>query len=320
MSRLLKILPVVALALIVAVPALAQGGLSDEQQATLDRLIAAVDASESYQSYSRHAVETTTQELTLNLGGTLMDATETEVVEKTAVFAYDDEGQVNIQGEFTATVTSQPLGAGAPFEYVLTGEVRLVSGVLYVRAERESENEASLPPMPEGWVIVESAEDWPALDVLELDDLLENQDSPDIFDASVPDVLALASDVSTSPGTLDDGTVVEVISLTLDKAALGDALSLLAADQEPLSPEVEAYYAGLDDVSRWDMVFSLSEAGDVVHFTSDTQLSWTEFDISILSSDLPPGTLLDQQGQLLGEFDITAINEPVEPVEAPVIE
>ncbi len=320
MIRHLKALPVIALALLLALPVAAQDGLSDDQLAALDRVIAAVNASETYQSYVHHAIETTTQELTLNVGGALIDASETEVLERTTFFTHDADGNPNLRGEFTATVSSKSLGANAPIEYKLNGEVRVVAGVVYLRATRESDDEASLPPMPDGWVIIENIDDWPALDILQLDDLFDNQDSPDIFSENVPDVLALAVDVTMTSETPDDGPAQDTVHITLNNDALTAALTLLINEEGTPDAGTAAYYAGMDDSSGWDMAFTLTETGDIASFTTDTRLSWTEFDISALTSDLPPGTLLDQTGQLIGEFEISSINADLTPVEAPIID
>ncbi len=317
MSRIAAFALVCCLIFAVALPVSAQGGrLPDDQQALVDRVLAAIAATESYASFVSDLTETTSNAMSVQLGGTPSTSADSYTIQQTTHYTTAD-GQPNISTTATADVSSQAFGAAAPEQYTLHAETRVVDGVLYVNAQRETTTEASLPPMPDGWVVVRNASDWPALRILQLGDDLLNLDSPDLFDPNVPQLLKDATSATQADGTLDDGTPVTVITLTLTGHDLRRGLGDYMTAKDP-APTTAVYYGSIDlDQSSWIMTFSLNDQDQIVAFTADASVIWTGFDLNAISPQTAKGTLLDQTTTLKGTYAIRGIGEPLEPVAAP---
>jgi len=317
MSKIAALVLVMLTPLSAALPVSAQGGrLPDDQQAMVDRVLASIAATERYTSFVSDLTETTTNTMTLDMGGSPATAAESYTIREVTHYTTGADGQPNIGTTAEATVSSQEFGSATPSQYGLQAEMRVVGGVLYVTARRDAPAGADLPAMPEGWVIVTSASEWPALRVLQLGDELLNLDSPDLFDPNVPLLLQQATGAAQASATLDDGTPVEVITLTLTGHDLRRGLGDYMAAKDP-SPSTAVYYGGIDlDQSSWIMTFSLNDRDQIVAFTADASIVWTGFELN-MSPQTPASTLLDQTTTLTGTYAIRSIAAPLEPVAAP---
>jgi hypothetical protein len=318
LSKITSFALVMLILLAAALPVGAQDGrLPDDQQAMVDRVLAAITATETYTSFVSDLTETTANTMSIQMGGSASTAEDSYTVEQATHYTAGTDGQPNISTTATAQVSSLEFGAADPVQYTLQAEMRVVDGVLYVTAQREAAAEADLPAMPEGWVTVQDADAWPALRMLQLGDELLNLDSPDLFDQNVTLLLKEATSAAQTAGTLDDGTPVTVITLTLTGHDLRRGLGDYMAAKDP-SASTAVYYGGIDrDKSSWTMTFSLNDQDQIVAFTADASIVWTAFDINTISPQTAKGTLLDQTTTLKGTYQINAINAPLEPVAAP---
>lgn len=318
MSRIAPFVLVILLALAAVLPVGAQGGrLPDDQQAMVERVIAAINASESYTSFVSTVTETVSNTMTIHMGNSASTAEESYTIQQETRYSTGENGQPNSSTTATAQVSSLAFGSTERTQYTLQAEMRVVDGVLYVNAQREAPASADLSAMPEGWVIVQGADEWPALKVLQLGDELRNLDSPDLFDPNVPLLFKDATSAAQSAGTLDDGTPVEVITLTLTGQDLRRGLGDYMGAKDPTA-STAVYYGGIDlDQSSWTVVFSLNDQDQIVAFTADASIVWTGFDLNKMSPQTAKGTLLDQATVLKGTYQISDINAPLEPVAAP---
>jgi hypothetical protein len=93
-------------------------------------------------------------------------------------------------------------------------------------------------------------------DDLQLDDLVE---TPELFDA--PEVIiAAASDVTVGAETLEDGTLVEAITITIDAAGMAYVLREYQAGNSDNAAILTLIAEALDDSSAWEIVVLLDDA------------------------------------------------------------
>lgn len=303
-----------------AIPARAQGGrLPADQQALLDRVLSGIAATEHYTSYVSTLVEKSSNTVSISAGDAALTSDKSYTIQMTTQYTTGTDGQPNISRSATADLSDLSFGAQEHISSTLKAELRVVDGVLYVQAQRESPAESTLPPLPTGWVIVKSGGEWPALEVLQLGDMLKNLGSPDLFDENTPRLLQEATRLSSGTGTLDDGTPVSQITLTLTgqdlRRGLGELMTAGAS-----SPSTVVYYGGIDlDQSSWEMVFSLNDQDQIVQFTVQAQVVWTDFDLHVIDPATAAGTLANQTYTLAGTYAVSSIDAPLGPVPAPEV-
>jgi hypothetical protein len=320
MFRLVSFVLIAIFVLASVLSASAQGsGLPADQQALLDRVLQAIAASDSYSTFVHETDETRANTQSIHRGEKTATSSQTSVFQRATHFIDKANGQANIDMLMSVQVTEQTFAAEQPVAYSLEGELRLVDGVLYVQAQRQSDSEDSLPPMPDGWVIVTNADDWPALDVLQLEARLRDVASPDVFSADIALLLQEATSATLTRATLDDGTPVDQITLVLtgDDMGRGAAAFATATDDRETTAIL---YDHMDlDQSSWTMVFSLNDQDQIVHYAAETQMVWTDFDVHLISPQTPEGTLLSQTNTMSASSTLSGIGEPLEPVPAPEI-
>ncbi len=319
LRKWMPVLLIVVLALVTVLPVSAQdGGLSAEEQALVQRIVDAAAASENFNSFAMTRTRTQQQQITFSMDTNILSSEESETTEGTVTFARDDAGTATFSDQFSTQISERSFSDTAPTEYTLSGEKRGVGDRLYLNVTRESADESTLAPMPEGWVSVTDPADFPALASLRLENILEDLGHPSIYDMSFADLLTHVTAASVEARTLDDGTPVDTITLGIKGADLIDGLKLLAGTAED-DASAQAYYAGISPDSTWTMVYDVNAAGDVIHFTTDVLVTWVDFDATILSDGFPAGTLLNQTLTQTGEYTINDINAPTDPFPAPEV-
>jgi hypothetical protein len=320
-----KILALLALALVVLVtlaaviPAQAQDGLSDDERALADRAQTALRDARAYTTFIEHSL------LVIKLSIGDAEINPLAAVEGTTtheVNAFHVVGDVpNLRANARVTMNLYTL-LTENMSRTLDAEIRVVDGVLYVNATRqtdppEDEELYANAPMPEGWTLVENLDDWPALDILFLDNFTPGDDPNvymDIRDLS-DDVFALASAVSSESVTLDDGTAVEAITLEVT----GENLRELIRRSSEAGNDLELGMI-LGDLTLLDQ---LNDAASILSVTVyvDDQGWLRQVDITLrLDMPAPQNATEDQitwGWDITGTYEFSAINEPIEPVAAP---
>ncbi|MBN1201844.1 MAG: hypothetical protein JXJ20_08320 [Anaerolineae bacterium] len=313
MSKLLKLSIIMLFALVAVLPTSAQGDLSDEEIALLEKVIAAVQAIDTHDTYMLHSVETSNNGSTIQSGDQIYETAEQETFDGTASIIRGDNKNILT---LIHTETSGSDSEGAEYLYTITAEARFVDGVLYVNATREGESTAELDPMPDGWAIIEDLLGWPALDSLQLDDLLEDKED-DVFD--YPDILiAATSSVTSETGTDENGNPVERITITLDADGLKymvQEMSLILEGEEGQSTTTLFNLA--DDTSTMSSTITLDAEGNAIRRDARTNFIWTAADMTVLNPNVPAGTTLTGFMELTLMTEISGINEPLEPTTVP---
>jgi hypothetical protein len=301
-----------ALTLIVAIPAAAQdGGLTEEEQALVMRVYNARVVQDHLASYREEMISTQSQEMSITMGGQTFPSTTVSTLERTG-FVVRQEGVAYVAAEFKMDYSED--GFDGLIEFVLNGEARAIGGVLYVNLAYE-EPGPDLPLLPDGWTIVDNpdAQEGPVGE-LELEDMLN---APVIVD-DLELLLETVSEVELVSDVLEDGTPVDIISLHIDWQGL------LAVWEDPemggMDPEMLAMLeSALADDAHMDLAVVM-DADDVPYFiTVDTYAQAIGIDASAFSSDVSPGMTLDFVLESQREETYFDMNTPIEPVEVPII-
>jgi hypothetical protein len=270
----------------------------EEEQALLDRIIEATESIADYETFvideALFGKATITTKNRDPFHDFMEDAFYHDVQQTTRYILGDN---LNIHTEYHIEIT----------EYTLTGEVRFVEGNLYLISEpelKDAGNKAQLEALPEGWVQVEDAKGWPVgFGYLNLKSFLQESYTWELFDQPYTDNLfETPSEVVLETDTLDDGTPVDIITVTLT----GDILvSVLGGDLE---------LADWDSTSIVTITIILNENDQIIHYVySSNIIGEMESTGGILSS----GPTLEIEETVSISF--SQVNEPLELVEAPEI-
>lgn len=300
---------VMALALIGVPPSRAQdGGLTDEQVALLDRVFAARELVDVLESYVEDSAGTESQTLTVVLGEQSLDLADLTEWAQTQTVINTPEGK-NVDAQISATVTSQ-----GEVAFSVTGEARLVDGTLYVNAAYDDPS-ADLPPLPEGWMIVEDAEtigdEFAALGALQLDSLAD--DEPPMLFEDQERMREIASDVFVETVTLEDGSEADLITIVFGRDAL---IAIVLEDTD--DPFQVGMFSALNEDSQATLSVLLDAEGRALEVISQMNMIAQDIDAAALSpEDFPPGALLSFAFQGTDEQRYSEFEAAVEPVAAP---
>jgi hypothetical protein len=324
MFRVLKLALIVLFALS-CVSVHAQEGMTDEQKAQWERALAAMQATKTYTT----AVEESTLSVAIDLqivvsgeglGDMSIGVTGAESLESTT---YRIEGDPR---NLHAFLTSDVLYSGDMMDdedYTLTGEVRLVDGVLYAKVDREARSGSDLDPIPDGWVIIDNPDDWPALESLSLDSYLESPDQETEQDIlNMPDSLFdTVTGVSVEQATLDDGTPVDVVTLDIRGDELREVFSqaaLLDSDLA-LGLDVNALMDQLSDDSLLTVAVSIDDQEQARQINFQLVFDFPTLDVATLFGEDLDGMsgTVGLKMEITGVSQYSGINEPLDPVAAP---
>jgi hypothetical protein len=310
---------VVGLLVLVALPAglsaRAQdgSGLSDDQLALLERVRL---ARENYQAYTSLVEDVTggqSRELILTAGDNRQSRSTLVTWQRSSQIIREETG-ANIAATATATIIDSGTGVSGQVNSrtrTLNVELRKVDGKVYLQAAYGADTTpgSELPALPEGWFEVESLQDWPVLQELELQDLVEQHSMFDDFDV----VKAAVSDVAVAPGTLADGTPADAITLTFDAAGLQ---TLFGAG--PTDPVMAQVLQNLADDSSAVLTVTVDANDNLRESIFEMVLHATGLDGSMFGFDrLPAGAILDFTNELTRHEVYSQINEPFEPASVP---
>ncbi len=325
-QSVLSIFVLVAL-LALSVPFLsAQSDLSDEELALLDRVAAAVEAAEEPESYVSLYQSEAGQNLEVSMGDTsqiILDSS-TVFAERTVTLGENPYGTALYE-----LVATQDAGMGAA-SYVLEAEFRFIDGTLYAQAAYV-ETEGDVPPVPEGWFIVDDPLAYAFLDLMNVEELLETfgvvtdedaeEEDGDSLGDGLLDILPAIRDSATAV-TLEadelDGTPVDVIQIAFGWDAV---LAILESqgnappEDDPVFALFERELAGVSDAGN--AIYVLDADDNVIGFGTELVIELTEIDMGEIDPSAA-GAMMDSFIISNNEVEIvSSVGEAFEVPEVP---
>jgi hypothetical protein len=289
------------------IPASAQdGGLSDEELALLDRVFAARENLKNYSSYVEEATFLEEQNFLVKLGEESREFNNQYFVQRTATILQGDTN--NISATIFAQIQEDDVS------YSIDAEARVVDETLYFNGTYLIPD-PDLPLLPEGWTVVVDPDVVEGLENLHLDDMIEDDSlGGTLFDE--PDLMrAAASLVTVMPSTLDDGTPVDIIAITLDSAGVAMALtesSVLEGDSAASSTA-----AALTDESELVLLVALDAENNPHQVVLTSTIEAIDVDGPSFDPSFPEGLTFDTSLAVVQTHTYSQFNEPFEPVAAP---
>ncbi|MBN2303135.1 MAG: hypothetical protein JXQ72_01580 [Anaerolineae bacterium] len=289
------------------------GGLSEEQLVLLDRVVQARELFESYDSYREDVEIIDAQEIVITLGDQSRRTIQHEAASLT-IIANGSNTQADITVEFS-DVTVRPNGQEVTTLYSVGGEARLVDGVLYLNALYDGAVPDDAYPLPEGWFVVEDVGASDLFSSMGLDDLADDENASPFTDADF--MRANAADVTIQAKTLADSTPVDKITVTFDLAGLQAAMS---ETQDGANLLTQVLLDRLDAASGAVMTVQLD--ADDHPLRVDMTLRMTASDVDahneLSAEQFAEGIMLDFSFELTTQQVISQVNEPFDPITAPV--
>ncbi|MBZ0309986.1 MAG: hypothetical protein K8I82_28245, partial [Anaerolineae bacterium] len=235
-----KLLKFVVLLLVIAVPmsAFAQE-LSEEDQANIEKALAALEVASEYPSYAVEQTEVNGTTITVTSDGETLLAQESSEVNTTSYTLTNGESP-NLSG--TSSVIGTNSENGTEMTYLMEAELRLVDGQVYVNTSYLTPD-PNLPVLPEGWTAItrDDLETYPGLESLGLDKIFTTVETggsmPFVknFEAFAEVIRNSASVVAVETQTLEDGREVENITILLGSEGLGGLLTVdESAEENPM--------------------------------------------------------------------------------------
>jgi hypothetical protein len=299
----------------------AQGDeLSDEEAALVYRVSAALEQRDNAESAVMESVGTDSQSIDIVFGELAQAQTETVTWERTVTVIPGDSDNLaddNLQGTVSAQFEASETGPNGSQSrnYGVSAELRLVDDVLYVNAAYDVAN-PNLPELPDGWFVVDDLEMYEVLDPLQLDDILERDEEALIED---PEKLkAAAVSAAVEAATLDDGTLVDQITIMLGLNAMMDVFS----EEDGGDPEAAAMALALLDAASDEselVLVAYLGADDVLHRLEMRLLLVAEdIDAQVLDPEsFPEGVMISFSFDMTETAMYSGYGEPVDPAVAP---
>jgi hypothetical protein len=273
---------VLLLLLSLALPVFAQDGgdISEEDAALLERVFTALEGVESYESFT---IESTVSENIYM--ASMMDGTTTTTINAAVIGG--ETPNVSATVEVNDDASLQILDTSTTTNSTTTGEIAVVDGVVYVNGAYSGSD--PVDGVPEGWIVFDPEGELPGFGLLDL--LLLNEDLYDwlLPEYKLEDLATGLVETSVEQDTLEDGTAVDIITFSL--GATGQT-------------ESGDYYGIINEVT-----IKLDE-NDLVHEYSVNTTIGLAADAAL--------TNVSMRMQTSSAIVITNINEPLEPVAAPI--
>ncbi|WP_119067039.1 hypothetical protein [Aggregatilinea lenta] len=318
MMRFITRLTLAALVLVsvlaaASIPARAQGDspLSADEQALLDRVFVARDVQNGYANYHEDATVLYVRDTVIVYQGETQTQQQVSDLTRTAVYV-----QTGDTRDFSATVTAIETatrvqdGQEDVDSVTIDADAIYVDGTLYVSAAYAEPN-PDLPVLAEGWIVVDDPDADEILSLLELGDLVEDSALFDDEDL----VRSAATSVTIEPGTTEDGTAVDVITVGFDGPE--SVLAVMAGSPEGVNPTVEAI---LSVASEAGMALSVSLDADnnALEVNATMLIAAEGVDGHTLSPDqLPEGVTLDLRFDQQQTQAFSDVNAEIGPITAP---
>lgn len=318
-----KSLLFVVLALLLALPIFAQGDLSDEELALLDRLADASDATEDATSFVSTFESMQNQDFNISFGDTVQAISEAVSVTAERVVT---RGDAPYGSAFYTVEITQSDGLSPEISYEMEIEFRYVDGMLYAQGAYV-ESEGDVPPLEEGWVIAENAFSYPFLNGVDVEELLElfttgEELGEDEEEESLLEAIAVIRDQATSV-TLEEveveGVPLEAISITFGwdgLLAILETEDSAPPEDDPIFGLFEEQLAGVGDVVT--VIFLIDEEDVIFGIAYEASIEISDIDmgeldataagatIDLLALELFQGEIRTQIGEA---FDVPEIPE-----------
>ncbi len=309
--RTLKVVLALLLVFVFASAAFAQETLDDELR---DRILASAQSSDRYDSFMVNLVVTGDQITSAEFDGQNIEQSTTFSNEYSVTIIRGE----NPMGYGTVTAGVEYVDQTSPFAYSVQAEVRYIDGVLYVNGSY-LEGGDGLPPLPEGWVIVEDPDmdlDYGTLELGRIVSWVDNEDDEENVVDSLQSLLEAATSVTVTDDEVD-GIVVEVITVTFGWEGVFETLTESAEDmgEDPFFTLIGEQLAEEGEL----MTVSVSLDGDENIRANSVTFTLDVSEIPGDSLGIPGGTI----SMILSNSENTTysqINEEFEFVEAPEIE
>lgn len=321
----MKKLLIVCLMLALALPIAAQDGLSDEDQATVDRLVELIQTSLDYESYSfRIDGETYNNVEQINPDGTL-------VFEVFQYNRYSYTGAASLGdepfgwAEFTANISDYFNDEGG--DYRTFGEIRYVDGQFYLSADALGDEEMvagidiGSSSMEGTWTTTDDLGLLEALGLMAFHNIFNRDENTPTLDVTLQTIVNEDTSIVIAE-VEEDGETYELIQFALD----GESAISLFSEMMGMSPEADPFAALLFEAIIADegqfLVFTMDFMIDGEGMLAGVRLYLDFFArVNLGTTRVPiPGSA---QGELVIAVTIsqnelrTNINEPLEPVEVP---
>ncbi len=222
----------------------------------------------------------------------------------------------NASAMINATVQETvDMGPGGTRDYVVSAEARQIDGTLYVQAEY-APFRPGLPLLPVGWKVIPSPDELDVYKHLELGDLLGRMLLVDDLDV----MIAAATEVEFEPDTLDDGTPIDVITITFDHD--GVAYALAESPASNVDPAIAGIlFEGLsaDSFMVLEVVLGLDDTPYAFRLESVVQA--LNIDAHALApNDFPQGLTFSIVLETTRREEYSDFNAALTPVEVPDVE
>lgn len=308
------------------VPVLAQedSGLSEEEQATLARVVAAAQRLDGEISYVLAVEENQSLTIQFNLPGQSLTVGQTEHYTLNG-YVVAGEGDGPDAMSATATLGASEEGPEGELSYSVETDIRAVEGAVYINATGTSNLPDFDPVSQTGWQVYTSADQLPeTYAILELEDWLA--DSGDTINPTRGDLLndmdfltRILEAVTVEEGELDDGTPVETITLAVSEAGFAELLRE-AGEIDDTTEQNPIVQVMLGETAQHDVTFvvQLDASGNLIHQTLRLDIEASEVDMGALSPEnFPPNTLISLQLSVETIIDRSDFGADFEPVTAP---
>ncbi|HVO70375.1 MAG TPA: alpha-amylase family glycosyl hydrolase [Aggregatilineaceae bacterium] len=300
----------------------AQAGLPPEEQGLLDRVLTGLDAVSHYTSYQAVLRSDWLQDWTGSLNGQVVQGSRAGITQETQEWATVGSPGPNIRQTKAISQVVMSLD-GTTQDTYLQGETRVVNGATYVNAAYISPS-TDLLALPDGWYRltgVHSLDVWPGLQMMlspaqasgytgtDVNYYLLGQKTDDLKAA----LIAFATHVTFQATTLDDGTPVEAITVTLSR----DAAQAMGMSFDPNDPVTRLLLRSITGDPLTATLYFNAE-GQVVGQDATFAIKVEDLDISIVS-DAPPGFKLNLTLTQSMALRFMAVNTPQERIQAPEV-
>lgn len=335
-----RVFSLVALVALVAsmMPFSAPVTAQDDDAALLQRVATAAEATNSYESYVRTDLSETALALTMDLMGFAFEQSQANTSAFESIVILGDNPNFQTVGTVSATLIGTDTNTFMPTTTSsdIAAEVRLVDNILYFNGEVLSSEGADLPTVPAGWVIVsEDVSGEIATGVLDgtlglniagfdltmLGSELFATDEPNegVNIDNILELLELANDVTLTQETMDDGSAVDVVTVTFDALEVFQS-PLLGNTLGSADPTTAALVGSMLNDSIFEMNFAIDDQERLVglFFAVDFALQTDDLSSVIDTTEmgLPEGMSITLD--MVATFEMSQIYTDINAIDTPV--
>lgn len=291
----------------------AQDGLTDEQNAALDRIFEAASKLDEYNSFREVSTELMTMNLAVAvLGQEIVLNRTTQLDTDSQIIQLDEMTNVSTTAVAEYESVQSGMGQDESATFILNAEIRLVDDVLYLSAEYEtSEGEVPELPMMDGWIAVEDVSGYEIFDILSLEDYLDEDD--DLFEDREL-FRGAVSDLTIEPSELEDGTLVDIITVSVGSEAFSEAGIFEGDSDDPMQAALSAIFGE----SLFTLTVVLGEDNTPYEVTLEFDVTAEELDASELIPDLPASATMNLELIMVNTQQFSDFNADFEPAIAPM--